>query len=127
MRGEIQITVPELTLVAGTRAALGVGLGLLLAGALSDEQRRSVGWTLLLVGAATTIPLAFEVFGRARPFRLAFGQEGRGTSPSRNNSELTSPRWPGTDAPWRERGGARPACVSTAPDLSTRRAAPATN
>jgi uncharacterized membrane protein YfcA len=57
------ITIPELALVAGTRAALGAGVGLLLAGWLRPEQRRAVGWTLLAVGAITTIPLAAEVLG----------------------------------------------------------------
>jgi len=61
---ERQITLPELALIAGTRAALGAGLGLLLADRLSPEQRRAVGWTLFLVGALTTVPLAFEVLGR---------------------------------------------------------------
>jgi len=63
---ETQITLPELALVAGTRAALGAGLGLLLGDRLPDRQRRAVGWTLLLVGALTTVPLAFEVFSRLR-------------------------------------------------------------
>src|SRR5437667_12391863 len=63
---ETQITFPELVLIAGTRAAAGAGLGLLLADRLSAEQRRAVGWTLLLVGALTTIPLALEVFGGGR-------------------------------------------------------------
>jgi hypothetical protein len=60
---EHKITVPELALVAGTRAISGVGLGLLLAGKLTDTQRRAAGWALLLVGAVSTIPLAFEVLG----------------------------------------------------------------
>jgi hypothetical protein len=63
---ETQVTLPELGLIAGTRVALGVGLGLLLAGRLSPEQRRAAGWALLLVGAATTVPLAFEVLGGGR-------------------------------------------------------------
>ena len=45
---------------------LAIGLGLLLAGRLPEGQRRAVGWTLLLVGAATTVPLAFEVLGGGR-------------------------------------------------------------
>jgi hypothetical protein len=61
---ETRITLPELGLIAGTRAALGAGLGLLLAERLTDTQRRAVGWTLFIVGALTTVPLAFEVFGR---------------------------------------------------------------
>src|SRR5207253_9052570 len=63
---EAHITLPELMLVAGTRAALGAGLGLLLADRLADDQRRAVGWTLFLVGALSTVPLAFEVFGGNR-------------------------------------------------------------
>jgi hypothetical protein len=63
---ETRITLPELILVAGTRAALGAGLGLLLADRLSEDQRRAVGWTLFLFGALSTIPLAFEVLGGFR-------------------------------------------------------------
>lgn len=53
-------------MIAGTRAALGAGIGLLLSDRLSHEQRRAVGWTLLVIGALTTIPLGFEVFGGGR-------------------------------------------------------------
>ena len=63
---ETRVTLPELALIGGTRAALGTGLGLLLADRLSAEQRRAVGWTLLLIGAITTIPLAIEVLGGGR-------------------------------------------------------------
>jgi hypothetical protein len=59
------VTLPELGLIAGTRVALGAGIGLLAAERLNDDQRRAVGWTLLAVGALTTIPLAAGVvFGR---------------------------------------------------------------
>jgi hypothetical protein len=58
------ITLPELVLIAGTRAALGAGLALLLADKLNREERRAAGWSLFLVGALSTIPLAFEVFGK---------------------------------------------------------------
>jgi len=61
---ETRITLPELALIAGTRAAAGAGLGLLLSNRLSESQRRAIGWTLLLVGAFSTVPLALEVFGR---------------------------------------------------------------
>jgi hypothetical protein len=59
---ETQVSLPELGLVAGTRAALGFGLGLLMADNWSPEQRRAIGWTLFAFGALTTVPLAFEVF-----------------------------------------------------------------
>jgi hypothetical protein len=47
---------------------LGLGLGLLLAGRLSYDQRRAVGWSLFLVGALSTIPLAIEVLDKRSGF-----------------------------------------------------------
>jgi hypothetical protein len=64
---EHTVTTPELVLVAGTRVALGVGLGLLLADRMNDEQRRAVGWTLFVLGALITVPLAIEVVGKSPP------------------------------------------------------------
>lgn len=64
---EARVTLPELALVAITRAAGGAGLGLLLANRLSADSRKALGWGLLLLGAVTTIPLAFEVLGKRRP------------------------------------------------------------
>ena len=61
---ERAITLPELGLIAGTRVALGAGIGLLLADRLDPDRRRAVGWTLLLVGVVSTIPLAMEVLGK---------------------------------------------------------------
>ena len=61
---ETRLTLPELALIAGTRGALGAGVALLVADRLSAEQRRSIGWTLFLVGAISTVPLAMEVFGK---------------------------------------------------------------
>jgi hypothetical protein len=63
---ETRITLPELALIAGTRAALGAGLALLLGDRLTADQRRAVGWTLLLVGAVSTVPLAVEVLSGLR-------------------------------------------------------------
>jgi len=60
----VQLTLPELVLIVGTRAALGAGLGLLLADCLPQGQRQAVGSSLVLIGAVTTIPLAFEVLGK---------------------------------------------------------------
>jgi hypothetical protein len=55
------LSIPEIALIGGTRAALGAGLGLLLANRLNDDQRRAVGWTLFAVGAITTIPILAQV------------------------------------------------------------------
>jgi hypothetical protein len=63
---ETHLTIPERALIAGTRAVAGAGLGLLLAGRLSDRERRAVGWACLLFGALSTVSLAWEVFGKSR-------------------------------------------------------------
>jgi hypothetical protein len=60
------LTIPQLALIAGTRVALGVGIGFLLADRLSRDQRRAVGWTLVGGGAMSSIPLAAEVLGKSR-------------------------------------------------------------
>jgi hypothetical protein len=60
----VRLTLPEIALLAGTRAAFGVGVGLLLSERLKPEQRQAVGWTLLVVGLLTTIPLGLEVLGK---------------------------------------------------------------
>jgi len=58
---ERTITFPELALIGGTRGMLGVGIGLLLAGQLSDRQRKRLALPLIAVGALSTIPLAIHL------------------------------------------------------------------
>jgi hypothetical protein len=60
---ERKFTMAEIMLLAGTRVALGVGLGLLMSTRLDDDQRKAAGWALVFVGAITTIPLAMDVLG----------------------------------------------------------------
>lgn len=60
---EHRVNLPTIGLIAGTRVALGVGLGLLVADRLTPERREACGWTLLAVGALSTIPLVWEVLG----------------------------------------------------------------
>jgi hypothetical protein len=55
------LSIPEIGLIGGTRAMLGAGIALLLADRLNDDQRRAVGWTLLAVGAITTVPIAVGI------------------------------------------------------------------
>jgi hypothetical protein len=55
------LKIPEIGLIALTRAMFGAGVGLLLADKISPEQRRAIGWTLVAVGALTTIPLGMEI------------------------------------------------------------------
>ena len=69
----ISLSFPELGFVVVTRAILGVGIGLLLAGRLGD-RRKSVGAALAIVGALTTIPALIAIRGSARRrflFRVA--------------------------------------------------------
>jgi len=61
-----ELTLPEIALIAGTRGMLGAGAGLLLADRLTAEQRKAIGWTLLIIGAISTIPLAAEVMGKSK-------------------------------------------------------------
>lgn len=58
---ENRLSIPELILIATTRIALGAGIGLLVSGKLSRDQRKAAGFALALVGAVTTIPLAVRV------------------------------------------------------------------
>ena len=51
------VTIPEVMLIAGTRVALGIGIGLLISDRLNKDQRQAAGWALLGVGALTTIPI----------------------------------------------------------------------
>ena len=62
----LDLSFPEFGFIVATRAALGAGIGLLLAGKLRRRQRRYVGSTLVAVGVVTTIPAALALFGSGR-------------------------------------------------------------
>jgi len=51
------VTIEEVMLIAGTRVALGIGIGLLISDQLNDDQRKAAGWALFGLGVITTIPL----------------------------------------------------------------------
>jgi hypothetical protein len=55
MDKRISLRIPEIGFIAGTRGALGAGLGLLLADKLNHRQQKKVGWVLLTIGAVTTV------------------------------------------------------------------------
>jgi H+/gluconate symporter-like permease len=61
-----ELALPEIMLIAGTRVMGGAGVALLLADKLSEDQRKKIGWTLFLIGALSTIPLAFDVFSKRK-------------------------------------------------------------
>jgi len=60
------LSTPEIAMIAGTRVALGMGIGLLLSGRLSRDQCKGAGVALAFVGAITTIPLAVQVITSGR-------------------------------------------------------------
>ncbi|MGA2369619.1 MAG: hypothetical protein ACLPPV_17025 [Candidatus Korobacteraceae bacterium] len=61
---ERKLSIAEIMLLAGTRVALGAGIGLLLSSRLNNDQRKAAGWTLALVGGLTTIPLVMDVLSK---------------------------------------------------------------
>ena len=65
MSKTLSLSAPKLGFVVGTRAALALGVGLLIARRLSESRRRNIGKTLVAVGLATTLPAAILV-SRAR-------------------------------------------------------------
>jgi len=67
MTNEKRLNLSDIILIAMTRGMLGAGIGLLAAGKMSEDQRRAVGRTLVLVGAVTTLPLVWRVFGQHVP------------------------------------------------------------
>jgi len=58
---EFRITGKKIALLAGTRVALGVGIGLLLARRLSRRKGTVAGIALACGGAVSTIPLAIAI------------------------------------------------------------------
>ena len=61
---ESKLTIAEIILIAGTRVALGGGIGLLLASRLNNDQRKAAGLALTIFGAFTTVPLALGVISK---------------------------------------------------------------
>jgi fructose-specific phosphotransferase system IIC component len=61
---ERTVSTPDLIMIAGTRVALGLGLGLLLAGRLNRDQRKAAGWALFAAGVLTSVPIALGMAGK---------------------------------------------------------------
>ena len=55
------VSLIKIGALAGTRAALGAGVGLLVADRLEPGTRRAVGTTLLAVGVVSTVPLVLSI------------------------------------------------------------------
>lgn len=61
---QVQLPVPEVGLIAVTRAVLGLGVGLLIASRLSERKRTTVGRIALAIGLLSTFPLVADVLSR---------------------------------------------------------------
>ena len=61
---QASLTLPELALIATTRAALGAGVALLLSDRMTRDNRRKLGWTLVAVGVVSTLPLAADIVSK---------------------------------------------------------------
>ena len=55
------LRAPDLVLLVGTRVALGIGIGLLVATRLDERARKGAGVALLIMGALTTVPILLNV------------------------------------------------------------------
>jgi hypothetical protein len=66
---KVLLNVPTLGFVVGTRAALAAGVALLVSGRLPPARRRTLGLTLVAIGAATTIPAVLSVVRGSRRAR----------------------------------------------------------
>ena len=63
---ETKLSFAELILIAGTRVALGAGIGLLVAGRLNRDSRKAAGIALTVVGGMTTVPLVLNIINKRR-------------------------------------------------------------
>jgi hypothetical protein len=63
---ETNLSLPKLVFVVMTRAALGAGIGLLASAGLPKRSRQRLGASLLTIGALTTLPALWFVFGGRR-------------------------------------------------------------
>jgi hypothetical protein len=59
------VTRPVIGAIAATRAMLGFGLGLLASRRISRTRSHALGWAVLGVGLASTIPLVAIVLRRS--------------------------------------------------------------
>ena len=67
---QVTLPLPELGVIAATRAVGAAGAALLLADRLPERRRRRIGWLMLGIGIASTVPLLLDVFRRSSDPRL---------------------------------------------------------
>ena len=62
---ERSFSLEEIIIFAGTRVALGAGIGMLASRDLDKHARKAAGLALIAVGAFTTIPLVLKMAGKS--------------------------------------------------------------
>jgi hypothetical protein len=60
---QLALSLPTFGFVVGTRAALAFGVALLVSERIPASRRRALGYALLALGAATTVPAVRSVIG----------------------------------------------------------------
>ena len=78
-----ELSFPEFAFVAATRGMAGAGIGLLLSDHLNVDTRKAVGWTLLAIGALTTVPIALTLIARHNHAMPAVSHEPAPDAPAR--------------------------------------------
>jgi hypothetical protein len=87
---DVLLNLPALGFIVATRAVLGVGIGLLMSERLPAGRRRTIGATLIAVGAATTVPAAMSVIRGMRRSQ----ERGRSSSIDRDERLIGASRFP---------------------------------
>ena len=62
----VLLNLPTFGFIVSTRAALGVGIGLLLSERLPVQRRRAIGAALIAIGAVTTVPAVRSIIRSVR-------------------------------------------------------------
>jgi hypothetical protein len=56
-----ELTIPQIGFIAATRAAAGLGIGLLISDRFSRTERIALGCILITIGAVTTVPILMRL------------------------------------------------------------------
>ena len=86
----VLLNLPTLGFIVSTRAALGVGIGLLMSERIPAQRRRAIGATLVAIGAATTVPAAMAVIRSVRRSK----QRETGSTVDRDKRLIGATRFP---------------------------------
>jgi len=91
----VLLSLPAFGFIVSTRAALGVGIGLLISERLPAERRRAIAASLIAIGAATTVPAAWAVIRSVRGSKRREGhRDATRSSISRDKHLIGATRFP---------------------------------